>query len=197
MPPSGRKLPIAAVALALAVLLAGLAILLLDSDGNGGEATSPEETGPETEPPAADGTQAEIERAVRAYIAAVNSRDGERVCRLLVRGAERELDPPRERQGCGPTLSASIGYADPRGFPVWERTRIVHFVSIKPADGSGRATVEVRHRFADRPTPSIEDDVIHLVRRGDRWLVAKPSSTLYRAIGVAEIPLSALKPPSG
>lgn len=197
MKSQGRKLPIAAVALGLVVLLAGLAILLLDSDGNGGQTTAPEGTAPEADAPALDSAEAEIEHAVRDYIAAVNSRDGERVCRLLAPGAERELDPPKQRGGCAPTLSASIGYADPRGFPVWKRTRIVHFVSVVPSDGSGRATVEVRHRFADRPTPSIEDDVIYLVRRGNRWLIAKPSSTLYRAIGVAEIPLSALQPPSG
>jgi hypothetical protein len=50
-------------------------------------------------------------------------------------------------------------------------------------------------RFADREEPSIEDDVVYLTRSGDDWLIAKPSSTLYRAVGIAEVPPSVLAPP--
>ena len=35
--------------------------------------------------------------------------------------------------------------------------------------------------FADRDERSVEDDVVYLVRSGEAWLVAKPSSTLYRS----------------
>ena len=50
-------------------------------------------------------------------------------------------------------------------------------------------------RFSDRPEASIEDDVVYLVRTAGRWLVAKPSSTLYRAVGIADVPPSVLSPP--
>jgi hypothetical protein len=49
--------------------------------------------------------------------------------------------------------------------------------------------------FADNREPSIEDDVIYLRRGAGRWLIAKPNATLYRAIGVGNIPPSALAPP--
>ena len=49
-------------------------------------------------------------------------------------------------------------------------------------------------RFSDRSEASIEDDVIYLVRPQGRWLVAKPDSTLYRAVGIADVPVGALTP---
>ena len=49
--------------------------------------------------------------------------------------------------------------------------------------------------FADRDEVSVEDDVVYLSRTGDRWLIAKPSSTLYRAVGIADVPPSVLSPP--
>ena len=51
------------------------------------------------------------------------------------------------------------------------------------------------HRFSDRSYRSIEEDVIYLDRVGGRWLLAKPSGTLYRAVGYPEPPLRALTPP--
>ena len=50
-------------------------------------------------------------------------------------------------------------------------------------------------RFADNREPSVEDDVVYLRRQGGRWLIAKPSATLYRAIGVGNIPPQVLAPP--
>ena len=51
-------------------------------------------------------------------------------------------------------------------------------------------------RFADRGEVSVEDDVVYLVREdGAGWLIAKPSSTLYRAVGIADVPPSVLAPP--
>ena len=41
----------------------------------------------------------------------------------------------------------------------------------------------------------MEDDIVYLARVGERWLVAKPSATLYRAVGVADVPPSVLAPP--
>ncbi len=50
-------------------------------------------------------------------------------------------------------------------------------------------------RFADNREPSVEDDLIYLRKQGDAWLIAKPSATLYRAIGVGNIPPQVLAPP--
>ena len=49
--------------------------------------------------------------------------------------------------------------------------------------------------YADVREPTIEDDIIYLVRDGDRWRIAKPSLTLHRAIGNADPPPQALTPP--
>ena len=57
---------------------------------------------------------------------------------------------------------------------------------MKPEDlGEGRARISatVTHHFSDRKYVSVEDDVIYLQRVGGRWLLAKPSATLYRAVG--------------
>jgi hypothetical protein len=60
---------------------------------------------------------------------------------------------------------------------------------------TAKLVVTVVTRFADRDELSIEDDVVYLERSGRRWLIAKPSSTLYRAVGVADVPPSVLAPP--
>jgi hypothetical protein len=134
-------------------------------------------------------------RAVRAYIAALNARGGNELCSLFVPGATRGLDLPRKRSTCGASLAASIGYADPRGFPVWVRTRIRRVGSVDRQGRRGRVTLTVFHRFRDRKTISPEEDVVHLRRAGGRWLIAKPSSTFYRAIGVADVPPDVLAAP--
>ena len=36
---------------------------------------------------------------------------------------------------------------------------------------------------------------MYLTRSGEAWLVAKPSSTLYRSVGIADVPPSVLAPP--
>ena len=69
-------------------------------------------------------------------------------------------------------------------------------VSVRARPQSARAVATVVISFSDRPQPSIEDDVIYLVPdRGRRWLIAKPSATLYRAVGIADVPPSVLTPP--
>ena len=64
--------------------------------------------------------------------------------------------------------------------------------------GDGRLAkviATVATTYSDRDEESIEDDVIYLVRSGGQWRVAKPSATLYRAFGVADVPPSVLSPP--
>ena len=64
-------------------------------------------------------------------------------------------------------------------------------------DDHARVSATVTHHFSDRKYVSVEDDVIYLERVGGRWLLAKPSGTLYRAVGYREPPLRAFSPPAG
>ena len=66
-------------------------------------------------------------------------------------------------------------------------------VNIDGTDARVVATIVTD--FAGNREPSIEDDVIYLRQRGGRWLIAKPSAALYRAIGVGDIPPTVLAPP--
>jgi hypothetical protein len=160
--------------------------------------TEPEEpTADENEPspPRLTPDERAAARAVRAYVAALDDRDGEAVCDLLVPGATNAVEFPKDRGDCAASLEASIGYRDPRGFPVWETARVAALPSVEVSGDDAKVVVTTVTRFADRAEPSIEDDVIYLTRSGDEWLIAKPSSTLYRAVGIAEVPPSVLAPP--
>jgi hypothetical protein len=158
--------------------------------GSGSEAGSQGgDTSARTDP------NAPLVNATRGYIEALNAGDGRRVCSLLAPGALRAVDLPRRRSSCAASVRASAGYADPRGFPEWERTRIERIGSVARDGARGRVTLTVRHRFADRETISSEEDVVHLVRRDERWRVAKPSATFYRAIGAPDVPPSVLAAP--
>ena len=134
-------------------------------------------------------------RVVRAYVAALNARDGERACGLFVPGALAEVDFPRDRGSCAASLSASIGYRDPRGFPVYERSRIGRIPSVTIDGSEARVVATTVTHFAGNREPSVEDDLIYLRNEDGRWLIVKPSATLYRAIGVGDIPPQVLAPP--
>jgi hypothetical protein len=137
----------------------------------------------------------EVERAVDRYVAALDARDGAALCDLLAPGALELVELPRERGSCGRSFDASIGYRDPRGLPVFAGASVTGFVSTEVDGAEARATATVVTEFADRDEPSVEDDVVYLERRGGRWLVAKASSALYRAVGIADIPPQVLTPP--
>ena len=135
--------------------------------------------------------------AVTEYIRALDRHDGARVCALLAPGALDLGALPRRRGGCTPSLRASIGTPPRGGGPAWRKTTLV---AVKPEDlGDHRARISatVTHHFSDRKYLSVEDDVIYLQRVGGRWLLAKPSATLYRAVGYPEPPLDAFTPPPG
>jgi hypothetical protein len=135
--------------------------------------------------------------AVTDYIRALDRHDGARVCALLAPGALDLGALPRRRGGCTPSLRASIGTPPRGGGPAWRKTTLV---AVKPEDlGDHRARISatVTHHFSDRKYVSVEDDVIYLQRLGGRWLLAKPSATLYRAVGYPEPPLDAFTPPPG
>ena len=166
-----------------------------DPGGAAGEA-SPEAgaEGPETgELSASDAESAG--RAVRAYVDGLNRRNSEAVCSAFAAGALPISELPRRRGGCVGSLSVSIGGRPAGGGPAWKRTRIVEVNAVSVESGGARVTATVIHRFRDRRQPSIEEDVIYLERSGDRWLLAKPSATFYRAVGYGDPPLRALTPP--
>ena len=135
--------------------------------------------------------------AVSDYIRALDRHDATGVCALLAPGALDLGALPRRRGGCSRSLQASIGTRPRGGGPAWRKTTLV---AVKPEDlGDGRAriTATVTHHFSDRRYVSVEDDVIYVERLGGRWLLAKPSATLYRAVGYESPPLEAFTPPPG
>jgi hypothetical protein len=149
----------------------------------------------ESSPARLDPRERQVARVVRAYVAALNAREGERACALFAPGALSGIDFPRQRQDCGASMGASIGYRDPRGFPVYEGSRIARIPSVSIEGAEARVTATTVTRFADRREPSVEDDVVYLAREEGRWLIVKPSVTLYRAIGAGDIPPQVLAPP--
>lgn len=195
---------------AIAAVVAAAAVILISGDEGDGEATVEDVTVPAGEPPApfpkeesagagggAPGENAEkqVVRATRAYLEAIDARDGARVCAALAPGAIQNLELPREGPGCAPSLEASIGYRDPRGYPVFDRVRVEAIKDVTLGAGQARVTATVVTRFADRDQPSIEDDLIYLVSSGGEWRVVKPSATLYRAVGKPEAPPQVIAPP--
>ena len=171
-----------------------------DDDGHADDGPADEDADPVDEPPELDESELddderEAARTVRAYVDGLDDRDGAAVCELLAPGAIEEVELPEDRGGCAPSLAASIGHRDARGLPVWDSARVRGLLTVELDGDAASVTATTVTRFADRDERSIEDDVVHLVREGDRWLVAKPSSTLYRAVGIANIPPSVLAPP--
>jgi hypothetical protein len=136
-----------------------------------------------------------VTAAVRSYIQALDSGNGEAVCAAFEPDAVRLSELPSQSAGCGPSLDASIGTKPKGGAPAWRSTKIAELNAVSVADDTARVTATVTHDFSDRSYNSIEEDVIYLRRSGDRWLIAKPSGTFYRAVGYPEPPLRALTPP--
>ena len=136
-----------------------------------------------------------VEEAVRSYVEAISDHDGGLLCERVEGIAD--LDLPLNRGSCAESVSESIGYRDPRGYPVFEKAVVAGAPQVEMDGRTARATATVVSEFADRQEASVEDDVIYLVRRGTEWIVAKPSSTLYRAIGTPDAPPDVLEPPGG
>jgi hypothetical protein len=150
----------------------------------------------QTKPARLDRDQRQVAAVVRRYVDGLDSRDGAVVCSVFAPGAFDGLRLPRERGDCAASMSASIGYRDPRGFPVYEGSRVARMASVDIREDTARAVATTVTQFAGDREPSIEDDVVYLERRGSRWLIVKPSAGLYRAIGTGNIPPSVLAPPS-
>ena len=138
-----------------------------------------------------------VTATVADYIRVLDRHDAVGACALFAPGALDLSLLPKRHGSCVPSMRASIGTAPRSGGPAWRKTTLVE---VKPEDlGNGRARVRatVTHHFSDRKYVSVEDDVIYLEKRGGRWLLAKPSAILYRAVGYDSPPLVAFTPPSG
>ncbi|MGH2994142.1 MAG: hypothetical protein ACRDL1_11470 [Solirubrobacterales bacterium] len=209
--PVSRRLWVFAVPVVAAVV-AGVAVVLISGGDESAEDTVGDTAAPAGEFPAPfpekdtpdDGSggvvagqdeEEAVIRAARNYLEGIDARDGRRVCSVLAPGAIQNLELPNERAGCAPSLDASIGYRDPRGFPVFDRARVQAIRDVTLGAGEARVTATVVTRFADRAQPSIEDDLIYLLKLGGEWRVVKPSATLYRAVGKPEAPPQVLAPP--
>jgi hypothetical protein len=164
------------------------------SDEADGERAEEKDAESESEP-ALSPAQRAAARTVRDYVHALDGRNGNAVCALLSPGALDAVKLPKQRGDCAASLEASIGYRDPRGLPVWETARVAELQSVEVSGDSAKVVATTVTQFADRDEPSIEDDVVYVVRSGDDWLIAKASSTLYRAVGIADVPPSVLAPP--
>ncbi len=177
-----------------------------DKDGEGGEGSSepdlppteedPDglEPGPSGPAPSTDDETAAAD-AAREYVEAINDRDGRSVCGAFVPGGLGTLELPKEQGSCPASLQASLGYRGNSGQPVWDRSEMTQDISAQIDGDSARVVATVFTEYADVREPTIEDDIIYLTRSGNRWLVVKPSATLYRAVGIADVPLEALQPP--
>lgn len=131
------------------------------------------------------------------YIKALNRHDAARVCNQIAHGGLDLSLLPRRHGGCVSSLRASIGTPPRDGGPAWRKTSLVEATPEDLGDDRARVSATVTHHFADRKYVSVEDDVIYLERAGSRWLLAKPSGTLFRAVGYSSPPLDALRPPAG
>jgi hypothetical protein len=149
--------------------------------------------GPSGPPPAGADEEAAAS-AARGYVQALDRRSGAGVCRALAPDALDGLRFPVRRASCPASVEASLGFAR-RGMPVWRHSEMTDAVSAEVTGDAARVVATVFTTYADVREPTIEDDIIQLEREDERWLIVKPSLTLYRAIGDADPPASALAPP--
>ena len=152
------------------------------------------EPGPSGPAPSSDDETAAAD-AARGYVEAIDARDGRAVCNAFSPGGIGTLKLPEERGSCPASLEASLGFEGKDGQPVWDHSEMTQDLSAQIDGDSARVVATVFTEDSDVREPTIEDDIIYLTRSGDGWLVVKPSATLYRAVGIADIPLSALQPP--
>jgi hypothetical protein len=149
----------------------------------------------QNKPARLDPAERRVATVVRDYVGALNSRNGGRACALFVPGALSKVEFPRDRGDCASSLESSIGYRDPRGFPVYEGSRVARINSVTIDSTGARVVATMVTDFAGNREPSVEDDVVYLREEHGRWLIVKPSAAFYRAIGMGDIPPTVLAPP--
>jgi hypothetical protein len=153
--------------------------------------------GPKASGELSGGDRTAVSTIVTDYINALDHRDAARVCALLAPGSLDVNDLPKSRGGCRSSLRASIGTRPREGGPAWRRTSLFELKTENLGHDRARVSATVTHHFSDRKYVSVEDDVIYLEKLGGSWRLAKPSGTLYRAVGYLEPPLRAYAPPAG
>jgi hypothetical protein len=140
------------------------------------------------------------EELARDYVAAINARDGERVCALMTADAAAELSIPDKNVPCNRTVAGFIGYVEDAGMPEFLEYRLG---GVRPGATQGeyssiRLRLEARRRATSAEqafeTCSFEDTV-WLTRDGGELRIAKPSLTLYVAFGATNVPDGVLAPP--
>lgn len=174
--------------------------LIGDPDFTAGDEGQDAGAGP-SGPPPSTGEERTAALTAQGFIVAIDDRDARAICRALTPEAANRLELPETGNNCATSVEASIGFADPRGFPVWESSNPAGPISAELDEEATRATVvlTVATRYADGREPTVEDDIIYLVRPtdSDPWQVSGFGTTLLRAIGTGDIPPSALAPPAG
>jgi hypothetical protein len=151
--------------------------------------------GPSTSGELPEADRSAAAAVVAAYIRGIDRHDAARVCSLLAPGSLDPGDLPVRAGGCRGSLHASIGARPRNGGPAWRRSVIASTKVERLSDTRARVSATVVHHFSDRKYVSVEDDVIYEERLGGRWRLAKPSGTLYRAVGYPQPPLRAFTPP--
>ena len=110
------------------------------------------------------------ERAYRAYIDAINERDGEALCALLAPGLRRELRPPVDRGDCAASAAPPRSATRTRAaIPVWSGPSSTAIESVVGRRRPGHGAPDRRRsltEFEDRDEPSVESDIAYLELRG-------------------------------
>jgi hypothetical protein len=146
------------------------------------------------------------DETVRAYVDAINARDGGAVCDLLTEeGAYEFLDWLVEEeyadQGvCADYISALIGYGEESDTDTFQRARILDLSEgERVGDVLGmelRVEVELNDDGNEQERITREfDDVVWLVERRGRWLLAKPSGLLMASFAAYTVPEDLLEAP--
>lgn len=137
-------------------------------------------------------------QAARDYVEVIDARRGRTLCNAFEPAdikLQELLDVPEKRVTCAASFDASFGFEGEDGQPVWRSSEMTDDVSAQVDGDQARVVATVFTEYSDVREPTIEDDIIYLSKATGEWLVIKPSTTLYRAIGIADIPIEALQPP--
>jgi hypothetical protein len=148
----------------------------------------------------ASGAPDSSEELARAYVGAINARDGERVCGLMTRAVAAELSVTDSNIPCDRTVAGLIGYVEDAGMPEFLRYRLggVRSGATRGEYSSIRLSLEARRRSTSGEqgfeTCSFEDTV-WLTREAGELRIAKPSAALYIAAGATNVPGGVSAPP--
>lgn len=120
----------------------------------------------------------------REYVASVSAHSPTRICRLVTPELARWLARDGRRSTCAAAVSRaySQGYGDPR----WKDARIVAIDAVETTGDLTTIRMRLDHHFVcskragcRRPNRHFRSpEILHLLRHGDGWRLAKPGSLL-------------------